>query len=116
MVPAMRSTALEERSGMRVGGVDSFFSTLIGLPTAFWTTGLTSISTRSIEKPTHSLFLLMYAKGGEPVRVPIVRAPVSLIFASVSGWAPAGGTSQRARARPTTTERMRVISTLRLVG
>src|ERR671918_789744 len=28
MVPAMRSTALEVSSGMRVGGVDSFFSSV----------------------------------------------------------------------------------------
>ena len=103
---------------MRVGGVDSFFSTLIGLPMAFWTSGLTSISTRSIEKPTHSLFLLMYAKGGEPVRVPIVRTPVSLIFASVSCWAPTDDASDRPRATATatTTENMRFISNLRLVG
>ena len=58
MVSAIRSTALEVSSGMRVAGADSFFSTLIGLPTAFSTSGFTSCSTRSIEKPTHSLFLL----------------------------------------------------------
>ena len=35
MVPAMRSTAFEVRRGMRVGGVDSFFSTLMVLPSFF---------------------------------------------------------------------------------
>ena len=54
MVPAIRSTAPEDRSGMRVGGVLSFFSTLIGLPSFFSSAGLTSSSTRSMEKPTHS--------------------------------------------------------------
>src|SRR2546422_89600 len=112
----MRSTAFEERSGIRVGGVDSFFSTLIDLPTAFWTSGLTSISTRSIEKPTHSLFLLTYAKGGEPVRVPIVKTPVSLIFASVSCWALSGSASDRPGATATTTQSMRFSTRLRLVG
>jgi hypothetical protein len=57
MVPAMRSTELLLSSGMRVGGVDSFFSTLICRPTAFSTDGFTSCSTRSMVKPTHSLFL-----------------------------------------------------------
>ena len=54
IVPAIRSTAPDDSSGMRVGGVLSFFSTLIGLPTFFSTAGLTSSSTRSMEKPTHS--------------------------------------------------------------
>ena len=58
MVPAMRSTAFEVRSGMRVGGVDSFFSTLMVLPSFFSMAGLTSSSTRSMEKPTHSFLAL----------------------------------------------------------
>ena len=40
-----------------MGGVDSFFSSLIGLPSFFDTSGSTSCSTRSIEKPTHSFLL-----------------------------------------------------------
>ena len=56
IVPAIRSTAFDESSGMRVGGVISFFSTLIGLPSFFSSAGLTSSSTRSIEKPTHSFW------------------------------------------------------------
>src|SRR5437867_774351 len=100
----MRSTAFEERSGMRVGGVDSFFSILIDLPTAFSTDGLTSISTRSMEKPTHWLSLLMYANGGEPVRVPTVSTPADLIFSSVSCWAIGGLPSASATTRASTSE------------
>ncbi len=80
---------------MRVGGVDSFFSTLIGLPTSFSTAGFTSMSTRSMVKPTHSLFLLMYANGGEPVRVPMVSTPVFLILSRVPSCATAGARDQR---------------------
>ena len=43
---------------MRVGGVDSFFSTLMVLPSFFSMAGLTSSSTRSMEKPTHSFLAL----------------------------------------------------------
>ena len=58
IVPAIRSTAFDVRSGIRVGGVDSFFSSLIGLPSFFDRAGSTPCSTRSIVKPTHSLLLL----------------------------------------------------------
>ncbi len=58
MVSATRSTAPDDSSGMRVGGVLSFFSTLIGLPSFFSSAGLISSSTRSIEKPTHSFLAL----------------------------------------------------------
>jgi len=83
MVPAIRSTAPDDRSGIRVAGVDSFFSSFTGLPTLLETAGRMSCSTRSMEKPTHSFCLLTYAKGGEPVRVPMVRVPVRAIFSSV---------------------------------
>jgi len=59
IVSAIRSTEFDVSSGMRVCGVDSFFSILMDLPTAFSISGLISTSTRSMEKPTHSLFLLM---------------------------------------------------------
>ena len=58
MVPAMRSTALEVKSAIRVGGVDSFFSTLIGLLSLRESAGAIACSTRSIVKPTHWLSLL----------------------------------------------------------
>jgi len=83
IVPAIRSTAFEDSRGMRVGGVDSFFSTLIGLPSFRSIAGLTPCSTRSIEKPTHSFCLLTNANGGDAVRVPIVSTPDWPIFSSV---------------------------------
>ncbi len=58
MVSAIRSTAPEDSSGMRVGGVDSFFSILMVLPSFFSSAGLMSSSTRSMEKPTHSFLAL----------------------------------------------------------
>src|SRR5207248_10775812 len=106
----MRSTAFEVSSGMRVAGADSFFSTLTDLPTAFSTSGLTSCSTRSMENPTHSLFLLTKANGGEPVRVPIVSVPLDLIFSSVS-WASAG-VAVSATASVSRTESVRIIRRL----
>src|SRR2546425_3929601 len=67
--------SFELSRGMRVGGVDSFFSSLIGLPSFRSIAGLTPCSTRSIEKPTHSFCLLTNANGGDAVRVPIVSTP-----------------------------------------
>ncbi|OLD87895.1 MAG: hypothetical protein AUG55_00375 [Candidatus Rokubacteria bacterium 13_1_20CM_4_70_13] len=49
-MPAMRSTAFDDSKGMRVGGVDSFFSIVMGLPSFRSIAGLTACSTRSIEK------------------------------------------------------------------
>ena len=93
MVSAIRSTALEDRSGMRVGGADSLRSTLIGFPSFFSRAGLISSSTRSMEKPTHWFWLFTYAKGGDPVRVPITSVPLWLILSSVlEVWAKAGVT------------------------
>ena len=83
MVSAIRSTAFEVKSGMRVFGADSFFSSLICLLSFFEIEGKIDVSTRSIENPTHSLFLFTYANGGDPVRVPMVKTPVWLIFSSV---------------------------------
>src|SRR5437667_198435 len=76
IVPAMRSTAFDDSKGMRVGGVDSFFSIVMGLPSFRSIAGLTACSTRSIEKPTHSFCLLTNANGGDAVRVPIVSTPL----------------------------------------
>src|SRR5215472_18690056 len=105
MVPAIRSTALEVRRGMRVGGVDSFFSILMVLLSFFSMAGLTSSSTRSMEKPTHSFLAFTYAKGGEPVRVPMMSVPVWLMRSRVPCawvWASAGVTVDASRARATT--------------
>src|SRR3990172_3482187 len=93
----MRSTAFEARSGIRVGGVDSFFSSFTGFPTFFDRVGRMSCSTRSIENPTHWFWLSTKAKGGEPVRAPMVRTPVLAIFSSVVS-AIAGVTAPRAMA------------------
>ena len=71
------------RASSLVAGVDSLFSSLTGLPTFVETAGSTPCSTRSMEKPTHSLLLLTYAKGGELALVPMTRTPVREIFSSV---------------------------------
>ena len=57
IVSAIKSTAFEVKSGMRVFGADSFFSSLICLLSFFEIDGKIDVSTRSIENPTHSLFL-----------------------------------------------------------
>jgi hypothetical protein len=74
MVSAIKSTAFEVKSGIRVFGADSFFSSLIGLLNFFEIKGKIDVSTRSMENPTHWLF---YSRrnGGEPVRVPMVKTP-----------------------------------------
>src|SRR5213078_4818352 len=98
------------------GGVDSFFSTLMGFPSFRSSAGLTACSTRSIEKPTHSFCLLTNANGGDAVRVPIVRTPVWLIFSSVLCWASAGAATDSASPSARRTASPRLIVTLRLVG
>src|SRR5713101_3754436 len=93
MVSAIRSTALDDSSGMRVGGADSLRSTLTGFPSFFSRAGLISSSTRSMENPTHWFWLFSYAKGRPPVRVPITSVPLWLILSSVlEVWAKAGVT------------------------
>src|SRR4029450_533404 len=111
MVPAMRSTAFEVSSGMRVGGVDSFFSILIGLPTAFSISGLTSCSTRAMEKPTHRVCLFEVGEGRAPVRVPRVMVPEDLILSSVS-WASTGPAAVSVTARVRAIASQRVIDDL----
>src|SRR4030095_4853003 len=83
MVSAIKSTAFEVKSGIRVFGADSFLSSLICLLSFFEINGKIDVSTRSIENPTHSLFLFTYGNGGDSVRVPTVKIPVWLIFSSV---------------------------------
>src|SRR5262245_42584861 len=108
IVSAIRSTALEVSSGMRVGGVDSFFSSLTVLPSFFESSGTMSCSTRSMEKPTHSFLLLTKAKGGEPVRVPMVSVSVRPIFSSVVS-AEAGATpAQRTHSATASTAIVRI--------
>ena len=68
---------------MRVGGVDSFFSSLIGLPSFWERCGITSLLHRDRSKATHRSAGSGSAKGGEPDRVPMVRVPVRAIFSSV---------------------------------
>ena len=58
MVPAMRSTAFEVRSGMRVGGVDSFFSSLTGLPTFLATAGQHALL-HQVDGEAHPLVVLV---------------------------------------------------------
>src|SRR5713101_2405816 len=103
MVSAIRSTALDDSSGMRVGGADSLRSTLTGFPSFFSRAGLISSSTRSMEKPTHWFWLFTYAKGGDPVRVPITSVPLWLILSSVlEACAKAGVTEDTSSATATT--------------
>src|SRR3989475_10994946 len=106
MVSAIKSTALDDRSGMRVGGADSLRSTLTGFPSFFSRAGLISSSTRSMEKPTHWFWLFTYAKGGDPVRVPTTSVPLWLILSSVlEAWAKAGVTEDASSATAATRAR-----------
>src|SRR4029453_14973744 len=63
MVSAIRSTALDERSGIRVGGALSFFSTLIALPSFFSIPRFIKFPPRRTTKPT-PLFLGAHGPGG----------------------------------------------------
>src|SRR5215468_10207266 len=101
MVPEIRSTAPLVRSGMRVAGVDSFSSNLIGLPSFFSTLASTSLA-RSTEKPPQLFCLSMKPNGGDAVRVPTTIVPVRAIFSRVvsarAGAAPANSTPSASHA------------------
>src|SRR5262249_2591771 len=83
----------------------SFFSSLMGLP-SFFSRRARMASRRSMEKPIHSFFSLMNAKGMVVPRVRAVRVPVRLIFSRpVSARRGAGAPSSRAPASHGVTQR-----------